>query len=319
MEKHFHLLVNPKAGSGYGQRTAERLTKQLESANLSFTTYYTNFAGHEKEIVRQLATNTLVPWTKEQDQPIFPLLVVLGGDGTLHQALNALAPFDPTIPIGYIPCGSGNDFARGVGIHKQPEKAFVQLLKAEQPRQLSIIHYKEAIQEIEGFATNNIGLGIDAAIVEKANHSQKKHQLNKFRLGSLVYVCSVLSVLFTQKGFPILAEINGKTIAFKRAFLCTVTNHPYFGGGIAIAPTADPYKDSLDLVVVERVNFFKLFWLILLLFRKKQMQSTDFHHFQSKKMRVVSTIPQFIQIDGEILGKNSYDLSFWTEKRLFWF
>lgn len=319
MKKHFYLLVNQKAGSGYGKRTAEKLITQLKSGNLPFTAYYTEYAGHEKELVQQLATDVLIPWTEQQEQENFPLLVVLGGDGTLHHVLNALAPFDATIPVAYIPCGSGNDFARGIGIHKQPEKAFVQLLKAQSPKPLSIIHYKEAIQEIEGFATNNVGLGIDAAIVEKANRSTRKHRLNKFRLGSLAYIFSVLSVLFTQKGFPVLAEINGRQITFKRAFLCTVTNHPYFGGGVAIAPMADPYKESLDLVIVERVHFLKLFWLICLLLRKKQMHSKYFHHFQSKKIRVVSTIPEFIHTDGEILGKNSCDLSFWTEKRLFWF
>ena len=125
--------------------------------------------------------------------------------------------------------------------------------------------------------------------------------------------------MFKQKGFPILVEMNGKQYTFNRAFLCTVTNHPYFGGGVSIMPTANPRKAVVDLVVVERINIFKILWLIFLLLRQKQGKSKHFHHFQSSKIRIVSTIPQTIHADGEILGKRSIDMVYTTQKRLFWF
>ncbi|WP_207696591.1 hypothetical protein DOK67_0000003 [Enterococcus sp. DIV0212c] len=319
MKKHFYLVINENAGSGTGSKAAEKIIKQLQTANIDYTTFYTDHAGHEIEIVQKLAEDTLIPWTAELDIELFPLLVVLGGDGTLHSVLNALLTFDPNIPIGYIPCGSGNDFARGVGIEKQAEKAFFQLLKAEKPQEIQVITYAESIQEEIGLAVNNIGIGLDAAIVNAANTSASKHALNKFNMGSLSYIFSILKVLFTQKGFPILVEINGKNLEFDQAFLCTVTNHPYFGGGVPIAPVADPRKPVLDFVLVERINMFKIFWLIILLIQKKQMNSKYFHHYQSSKFRIVSTIPQYVHADGEILGKRSTDISFGTETRLFWF
>lgn len=319
MKKHFYLVINENAGSGTGRKTAEKIIKQLQTANIDYTTFYTDHAGHEIEIVQQLATDTLIPWQTELDIEVFPLLVVLGGDGTLHSVINALHTFDAAIPIGYIPCGSGNDFARGVGIAKQAEKAFFQLLKAEMPQEIQVITYAESIQEEVGLAVNNIGIGLDAAIVNAANTSASKNALNKFNMGSLSYIFSILKVLFSQKGFPILVEINGKILEFDRAFLCTVTKHPYFGGGVPIAPVADPRKPVLDFVLVERINLFKIFWLILLLIQKKHMKSKYLHHFQSSKLRIVSTVPQYVHADGEILGKRSTDLSFGTETRLFWF
>lgn len=51
----------------------------------------------------------------------------------------------------------------------------------------------------------------------------------------------------------------------------------------------------------------------------KQGKSKHFHHFQSSKIRIVSTIPQTIHADGEILGKRSIDMVYTTQKRLFWF
>lgn len=319
MKKHFYLVINENAGSGTGRKAANRIIKQLQTATIDYTTFYTDHAGHEIEIVQDLAQATLIPWNTELEIDVFPLLVVLGGDGTLHSVLNALRSFDPKIPIGYIPCGSGNDFARGVGITRQSEKAFFQLLKTEKPQEIKLITYAESIQDEKGLAVNNIGIGLDAAIVNAANTSASKSTLNKFNMGSLAYIFSILKVLFTQKGFPILVEINGKNLEFDRAFLCTVTKHPYFGGGVPIAPMADPRKPILDFVLVERVNMFKIFWLILLLIQKKHTRSKYYHHFQSSKFRIVSTVPEYVHADGEILGKRSTDISFGTETRLFWF
>lgn len=319
MKKHFYLIINENAGSGTGRKAAEKIIKQLQTATIDYTTFYTEYAGHETEIAQNLAQDILIPWSSEQEDDLFPLLVVLGGDGTLHSVLNALLPFDPLIPIGYIPCGSGNDFARGSGIARQPEKAFFQLLKAESPQEIQVITYTESIQEETGLAVNNVGIGLDAAIVNAANTSARKSALNKFNMGSLSYIFSILKVLFTQKGFPILIEVNGKTLEFGRAFLCTVTKHPYFGGGVPIAPVADPRKPVLDFVLVERVNMFKIFWLIVLLIQKKQMHSKYFHHIQSSKLRIVSTVPQYVHADGEILGKRSTDFTFGTSGRYFWF
>lgn len=66
-------------------------------------------------------------------------------------------------------------------------------------------------------------------------------------------------------------------------------------------------------------QYFKILWLIFLLLRQKQGKSKHFHHFQSSKIRIVSTIPQTIHADGEILGKRSIDMVYTTQKRLFWF
>lgn len=319
MNIHFYLVINGEAGSGNGHIAAKKIIKQLENRQLTYTAVYTEYPQHEKLLVQQLAETALLPWSNETVPLEFPLLVILGGDGTLHEALNTLHTFNTNIPIGYIPCGSGNDFAKGVGINKNAERAFLQILSAAAPQEIQLIRYQEEIQAETGIAENNIGIGLDAAIVETTNQSHSKKALNKFKLGSLAYIFSILKVLFTQKGFPIMVEINGKKLEFQKAFLCTVTNHPYFGGGIAIAPKADPRKPLLDLVIVERISLFKIFWLIFLLTRKKHMESKHFYHFQSSKIKIVSTIPQYVHADGEILGKRNLDMSYSLEKALFWF
>lgn len=324
MKFHFHVLVNQASGSGRGQKVGEKIIALLEDKKFAHTLYFTDHAGHERELVRNLVfEDVLAPWDPENqtigDDQLFPLLMVIGGDGTLHQVLNELYRLNKDIPVSYIPGGSGNDFARGIGLSPQPEKAFWQIVQAQEPQAVNNLLYDEKIQAETGVVINNVGIGLDAAIVNATNDSLTKQQLNKYNLGSLAYIISIVKVLFTQKGFPILVEVNGAEYAYNKAFLCTTTNHPYFGGGVAIAPMAKADKPNIDLVVIERINMLKIFWLIIKLIRKTHTTSKYYHHFNSSKIRIVSTVPEYGQADGEVMGKRPFDITFTTKKQWIWY
>lgn len=320
MNFHYYLLVNQAAGSGTGKKVAEKIIPLLEQKKLTYSIYYSEYKGHDAQIAEELAKKTLIAWTEEvqEQDDIFPLLVVIGGDGTLHQVLNTFYHLGVDFPVAYIPAGSGNDFARGIGLPRNAVKALENILSTHQPQEINLLSYEEKVSEKQGIVVNNFGIGLDAAIVHATNHSNAKKQLNKYHLGSFSYLLSILRVFFCQKGFPILVDIGGKQIAFDKAFLCTATNHPYFGGGVAIAPTAEIAKSTIDLVVVERINLFKILWIVLLLLQKKQMKSKNFHHFTTSKLRILSTVPQYGQEDGEDMEKQPFDLQLSTKKQLFW-
>ena len=91
-----------------------------------------------------------------------------------------------------------------------------------------------------------------------------------------------------------------------------------FWRGVSIMPTANPRKAVVDLVVVERINILKFCGLFSYCFAKTR-KSKHFHHFQSSKIRIVSTIPQTIHADGEILGKRSIDMVYTTQNVCFGF
>lgn len=320
MNLHYHLLINPAAGSGKAADIAQRIITIMEKQEFGYTTYYTTHQGHEVSIVEELAKETLLPWDASitETNEEFPLLLVLGGDGTLHQVVTCLQEINPAIPVSYIPAGSGNDFARGARLSLEPEKAFWHIFKQQVPRSLPVLSYQANVTNETGIAFNNIGIGLDAAIVETANQSAAKKRLNKFNMGSLSYIWAIFKVLFRQEGFPVLIEANGKEYAFEKAFLCTTTNHPYFGGGVAIAPQASIEDEGFDFVLVERIHLFKIIWLILLLTQKKHTHSKYFHQIHTNKLRIVSTVPQYCQTDGEIIGDRPYDLVITTQQQLFW-
>ncbi|MDT2752640.1 diacylglycerol/lipid kinase family protein [Enterococcus thailandicus] len=320
MNFHYHLLINRAAGSGNGQKVADKMLPIFDQYRATYSVYYSEYPGHDAELAEQLAKATLVPWITENQETLttFPLLVIVGGDGTLHQVLNTFYQLDLEFPVAYVPAGSGNDFARGIGLSRNTEQAVTNLLNTTEPQEINLLTYQEQVTDTKGVLVNNLGIGLDAAIVHATNHSATKERLNKYNLGSLSYILSILRVFFTQKGFPILVDVGGKTINFEKAFLCTTTNHPYFGGGVAIAPTAEAFKPTIDFVVVERINLFKIIWIVILLLQKKQLKSKNFHHFTTSKLRIVSTTPQFGQADGEDIAPQSFDLQFGTKNQSFW-
>lgn len=333
MKKSLYIIVNPQSGGGIGARNASQTEEILDKWQIDHHFYFTEYPGHAGAIALELAQEFLLPWQKKSaeesgdDSPYFlssasphvPLLVVIGGDGTLHEVLNALDAAFPDVPVGYLPSGSANDFARAIALPRDLETLILQLLEAQTPREINVLCYEEGIQQASGILLNNLGVGLDASIVEAANCSHTKKRLNHFHFGSYAYKLQIFKSLFQQKSFPVLIECNGKNYSFPKAFLCTISNHPYFGGGVAILPMADPYEKKLDLALVERVAFYKIMWVMLLLLFKKQAKSRYFHHLKTTKLRLVSTIPQFVQTDGEVWSKRSLDLTFAVKSKFLWF
>ena len=322
MNFHYHILINPAAGSGNAEKTAEKIIQLLDDGDYTYTPYYTEGPGDEKEIVDRL-TDLLSPWSetceKDHIDNSFHLLVVIGGDGTLHQVVNEFFALGLQLPVSYIPAGSGNDFARGIGLSREPEKAFEQITSALKPQPINVFHYEEKIREEQGVILNNVGIGLDALIVATTNASTSKKVLNKYHLGSASYALYLVKAIFTQKSFPILVELNGQTLSFERTFLCTTTNIPYFGGVIAIAPMADPKKETIDLVVVEKPNLPAILRFLIQLVRKKHTENKHYKHFTSSKIRIVSVVPQHGQADGEDMGERSFDMNFSTATQYIWY
>ncbi len=320
---HYILLINQVSGNGNGKKTGEIIQNLLNEQHMSYESHYTEYAGHEAKIVEELALSKLVGWNDEikaaYEDKIYPLLVVIGGDGTLHQVLNQFYRMNKEFPVSYIPGGSGNDFARGIKLPKDPQKAFWAIQRAKEPQMVNTLTYDEKIQNEKGLVINNVGIGLDAAIVAATNNSLTKKALNKYNLGSFAYIASIVKVLFTQKGFPILLEVNGEEHTFKKAFLCTTTNHPYFGGGVAIAPMAKANEDNLDLVIVERISMIKILGLVLRLITNKLTTSKHYHHYSGHKLRIISTVPQYGQADGEVMGSRPFDITFATKSQLIWY
>ncbi|WP_251574500.1 diacylglycerol/lipid kinase family protein [Limosilactobacillus agrestimuris] len=304
---HYEIILNPTAGNGKAQKTWNILRPTIEG-QLDYSLHQTSYAKHEAFLAKKISANS----NKNT------VVIVIGGDGTLHNVLNGLIKAGAPLPLSYIPTGTGNDFARGYGISLNPEKALQQITSTTEARTITIGHYFESIKKEEGFFLNNIGIGFDAAIVSRTNSSSTKKRLNRIRLGSLSYLSKAFGVIYDQQPFQLTLQEQNHHYIFPKAFIVVATNHPYLGGGFQIDRSANVGEDAINMVIAERKNWLLTFWEVIQLARGKLAESRFAHRFHAKKLHYSTTSLEFGQIDGENMGNRFYDLTVNTSHYQFW-
>ncbi|KRM72531.1 diacylglycerol/lipid kinase family protein [Lacticaseibacillus brantae] len=306
----FYVIVNPVSGGGNGLRVWQEIQTELDARRIDYQVKVSQFSGHAVQLAQQIGN-----FAAESPAAI----LVIGGDGTLNQALTGVrSTIHPDMPLAYIPAGSGNDFARGIGLSPKPKEALAQILETSQPVNIDVGEFTETNHHQHGFFVNNIGIGFDAAIVSAANHSKAKNWLNKIHMGQLAYIINVIGVFFRQAAFPLTVTVDGKPTYISKAFLVTTSNHPYFGGGVKILPDAVPTDGKLDLIVVERPNLLYFLFLVLQVFLGRHTKYDAVHVFRSAHIQLSMNDIEDGQMDGEELGSRTYDMQFTTVPHPFW-
>ena len=284
VEKKYFFIINPIAGNGRGLAAWKKIRNRLQEQNISYIHKYT---FPDQKLNQEMLLNSLDP---------NQIIVVLGGDGTINEILNILIDCHLQNPISYIACGSGNDFARAAKLETDSLK-----LIHHQATIKNICVGKVKINDIERYFLNNVGIGFDARIVYSANHSKLKMLLNKVHLGALVYASFFLKALIIQKFFPTLFKNNGTSVQkYKKTFLCTITNHPFFGGGVKLVSKASVFNQSIDAIILEKstkLGFLINFLRTILPF--KNPSSKNWHHQHGKEFKITINSHQPIHIDGE--------------------
>ncbi|MCI2033502.1 MAG: diacylglycerol kinase family lipid kinase [Lactobacillus sp.] len=308
--RFYYIIFNPAAGSGTAVEVFKKIKQVLDDRGIQYEIKVSRYSGHSVQLAKQIGSF---------NQQAHAVLLVIGGDGTLNQAITGLKQTpNPDMPVAYIPAGSGNDFARGIGMSTDPLKALEQVLAATEPLVRDIGHYTEKTRGDSGYFVNNVGVGFDAAAVAATNRSRFKKFLNRVHLGSLAYMVGVVAVFFSRKPFPVAVYVDGKRTYIPQAFLVTTTNHPYFGGGVRILPSAKPTDGKLDLIVVEHLNTPYFLFLCLQLLLGRHTRYRRVHVFESPRIEVETPSLEFGQMDGEELGSRPYELAFRVTQQKFW-
>lgn len=193
------IIVNNGAGTGSAVPVWKETKEYLQEKEIPYNAYLTRYEKHAMKLAGQICE-------KFPEGPIY--LLVVGGDGTINEVLNGIPDFD-RVRLGVIPTGSGNDFARNLGILRNTRddlEEIVSCIEQEQngePLQridLGEVSWEDCAKpRIFGISA---GAGLDAIVCKKALHSTLKKVLNRFHLGKLTY-------LMLEK---IIIIINGITI-----------------------------------------------------------------------------------------------------------
>jgi YegS/Rv2252/BmrU family lipid kinase len=290
--KQIYFIINPNARNGYCLKIWKKIADQLEVEKISYLAFFTEFPGHGKILANQIAE-------KSHEQV---LIVAVGGDGTMHEVMNGVVKYK-NITLGFIPGGSGNDFSRGFQIPREPVEALKVILRlSKKEGQMIDIGQMMMENHPEHFFINNMGAGFDAIISYEVNQSRMKFLLNKLSLGRLVYVYFLLKKLFTYQSTTINLSIDGEKHILKQTWFVTVSNQPYYGGGMKIAPVALPDDGLLDITVVHQLSRFKLLLVFISVFWGRHVQFKEVKIFTGREISIQSDSPIYVHADGEHIG-----------------
>lgn len=284
------FIINPTAGNGRAKRIYEKLLHDSIYRELNPRYYFTKYSGHAEVIVEQISDEI-------DGQPVKGI-VVIGGDGTLHEVVNGLHLRH--LPISFIPAGSGNDFARGMKLSKSPEAT----LKAIRNNGRTVDYWLGEFVA-SGFQNrrfiNCIGFGFDAVVAASANKSRYKKLFNQFFLGSVIYILSLLKQLFFYKPISITVTLDGKEKTFSRCLFFIVNNHPYIGGGMKVNPHAVNNEDTYSIIVVDSISKWKVLALFGTVFSGRHLRFKGVSTFEARDITLKSSTKQPVpmQVDGE--------------------
>lgn len=317
MEQKYQFIINPAARSGKNLTTWHTLQEELQKHSVNFEQYISKSSYEITKWLRRFLRDPNEVKTQ---------IVVLGGDGTLNIVINSVLQYQPNImrPIAYIPAGSGNDFARAHGIEIDPLASLRRILRQTQdpqqlPFQADIGVYTDQRNSQTRYFVNNLGIGLDATVVSLTNHSSAKVWLNKLGLGTLSYGALLMKTLSQQDSFPINIKTAQGTERIGDAYLTTISNHPYFGGGVNIMPDADPYDGKIDMILVEKPQNQRQFLkLIKSVAKHNLMNQPGVHRYTVDRLELETERLENGQTDGEELGVHTYHFVFTTRQYDFW-
>ena len=290
--KQIYFIINPKAGNGSCLEIWKKVESKLKADQVSFLAFFSEYPGHAKSIAKQIACSD------QQEK----LVIAVGGDGTIHEVLNGIAN-DKNITLGFIPGGSGNDFSRGFQIPTDPEEALTVILRLRKRPGKQIDIGKVCLTNRgEHYFINNMGAGFDAIISYQVNQSRIKALLNKISLGRLVYVYFLLKNVFTYKTGRFDLSIDEKKHIFEQTWFVTVSNQPYYGGGMKIAPDANPDDGLFDITVVHQLSRVKLLFVFMSVFSGRHIHFKEVKTLKGKNITIYSAETQYVHADGEHIG-----------------
>ena len=223
------VLVNPRAGRGRANATAEQVAGILRQRGVRVTVPTVQSA----EVARASAAESV----QRGDAGV----VAIGGDGMCHLSVQELAG-SPTA-LGIIPAGTGNDFASALGLAVDiagGARDIAEALTAGGYRSVDLARCGER------WWASVLCAGFDSAVNDRANRMRWPH-------GPRRYDLALLAELARLRAVPMTLELGGQTVSLQ-ATLVAVGNTSTYGGGIPICPQADVEDGLLDVTVVGRIT-----------------------------------------------------------------
>jgi diacylglycerol kinase (ATP) len=280
------FLVNPAAGNGSTGRRWPEIARQAADAGLRGEPLLSERPGHVSELARRSAAEGV------------RLVVVVGGDGTVNEAVNGLLHAGAEgVELALLPRGTGDDFARTFGIPTNLERALqVAALGSSRPIDAGRARFLgwDSSHDVRYFA-NFAGAGISGAIARRGEATSR-------RMGArLAYLWATVAVFARWKSVQMRVDLDGDRREGPM-YEVLVANGAYAAGGMRVAPEAAPDDELLDVVMIGDVTKAEFLTTFPKIYRGTHIGHPKVEVVRARAVSVDAAVPLPVVLDGEQPG-----------------
>lgn len=297
MNNKWFVIVNPVAGTGRGLDDLPQLSKLLRDAHIQCEPVFTEHKFHATE---------LTVWAVKEG---FRHIMVVGGDGTLHEVVNGLFIQQEVPPaevlLAVIAVGTNNEWMRTFGVSNRYQDTVRAICEGHWFLQdVGVVSYEEAHYRQNRYMAIIAGAGFDAHMVRKLSHLKKRGRASAWRA-----TWCVVRHFFRFKSTGVKVWIDDRLVHNDLLFSIAVGICKYNIGGMQVLPDAVADDGELDLSLVRPVHFWHLLFRFHYLFNGNIYRIGHILRRRGRHIRIESSPEISVEVDGELLGETPLEFS----------
>lgn len=275
------IIVNPTAGSGRGARLVPWLREQMAASDVA-ELHVTEDAAQPAALAAEAAVRGC------------RRVIAVGGDGTVQAVVNGLLGAARGVEMGVMPVGSGNDLARSLGLPADTATAW-HVATGPTTRLIDVARARNGEGSERWFASAG-GIGFDAQVAA-AMATRRGWQA-----GRVGYLLTTLSELRRFSNRRVRMTLDGEVLE-RQVLFVAIANGAYYGGGMRIAPDAEPDDGVLDLCVVGNISRLTAIREMRNLYRGTHVRNRAVSmHTVARSLTVEGDAETRVHLDGEPFG-----------------
>ena len=281
MSRHFFVLINPQSGHGKSQKIGIKVADFFRHHEIKFTVFETQNDCRGTQTV------------EENLNAAFTDLMIIGGDGTINEAINGL---NIDLPVSIIPSGSGNDFVKNINIGSTLETQLKTALSGPVNRiDIGLCNDRKFI--------NGVGIGFDGQIA-----ADMIYRKVPFLRGQLKYYYHVLHILgsYQYRDFDLTID---QVPQRQNLILLTIANGTTFGGGFKLTPHAKLNDGKLSVCTIGMLSPLQRYLKVLTLQEGSHHRLKEVSLFDATELIIGANAQLEAHIDGEYFNQPPFSVS----------
>jgi diacylglycerol kinase (ATP) len=280
------FLVNPAAANGATGRRWPEIARRAGAGGLAGDVLLSERPGQLGQLAALAAGDGA------------GLLVVVGGDGTVHEVVDGLLKADlgDEVELALLPLGTGKDFARSLRIPRALDDALA-VARDGRVRRIDVgrASYVTGDGGADAYFANFGGAGISGAIARRANRTTKALG------GRISFLWATLAVFSRWQPAEMTIEIDGE-VRQRRLLEALAMNGDYTAGGMWAAPEAAPDDGQLDVVLIGEFSKREFATTFPKIYRGRHVSHAKVEIVRTRRLRLSAGSPLPVVLDGEQPG-----------------